>query len=258
LSPTDHLDQLRAATGRLFRSLEGLTDDLAAGPSKLPGWTRGHVLTHLARNADAHWAMTDGALDGRRVPMYEGGRPARNQAIEDGSGRRAAELADDVRKSATRLQSIWHGLAEPEWDLPSEPGGPGSGERPVRENLVARWREVEVHHADLDLGNGSADWSPAYIDMDLPRIVESMPDWATPDAPRLISWFLRDDTTGNAWIVTARGIRPGVGSATHMLHAPGHALLAWLLGREPTAPIQVDRTNDEAVALALPRYFPFR
>ena len=39
-------------------AVRGLTDDAARAPSRLPGWTRGHVLTHLARNAEgtATWS----------------------------------------------------------------------------------------------------------------------------------------------------------------------------------------------------------
>lgn len=262
MRPTDELNHLRAATGLLFRTLEQLTDDLARGPSALPGWSRGHVLTHLARNADAHWRMTDAALDDTLVPMYEGGREARNQAIEEQSGRPARALADDVRASATKLQAQWGQLAEKEWDLLIQPGGPDTPTRTIRDGVLSRWREVEVHHADLDLGYTTADWSPAYVAIDLPRVIESLPGWATPDAPRLMSWFLQDDTTGNTWIVTARGIRSGADEsgadeATHTLHAPGHALLAWLLGRQPAVPVRVDSSPDEAMALALPRYFPF-
>lgn len=256
MSPTEHLNYVRAATGQLFRSLERLTDDLAREPSVLPGWTRGHVLTHLARNADATWRVSDAALDGLKVPMYAGGRDERNRGIDEGAGRSASELIADVRRSATQLQAHWNQLAEAEWQLETQPGGPDTPLRTVADGLLNRWREVAVHHADLNLGYSSADWSPAYIATDLPRVINSMPGWAK-DAPRLMSWFLRDDTTGNAWIVTARGIRPGVGSATHMLHAPGHALLAWLLGRDPTVPIGVERTSDQSTALALPRFFPF-
>lgn len=257
MRPTDHLNHVQAATGSLFRSLERLSDDLARGPSTLPGWTRGHVLAHLARNADAHWRVNESALDEILVPMYEGGREARDRTIDEQAGRAASVLTEDVRTSATKLQAQWGQLAEKEWDLTTQPGGPGAATRTIRDGVASRWREVEVHHVDLDLGYTSANWSPAYVRLDLPRVIESMPGWATPDAPRLMSWFLRNDTTGDAWIVTARGIRPGVGSATHTLHGPGHALLAWLLGRRPTVPIQVERTSDEATALALPRYFPF-
>src|SRR5215472_17296509 len=40
------------ATDRLLASAATLTDAAAREPSLLPGWTRGHVLTHVARNAD--------------------------------------------------------------------------------------------------------------------------------------------------------------------------------------------------------------
>jgi maleylpyruvate isomerase len=255
--PTDDLDHVRAATGQLFRTLERLSDGLAVGPSALPGWTRGHVLSHIARNAEATFRVVDAALEQDLVPMYEGGREARSRAIEEGAGRPARVLADDVRRTATSLQTLWNDLADAEWQFETQPGGPDTDKRVVLDGLYNRWREVEVHHTDLDLGYTSASWPAAYIAMDLPRLIESMPGRATPDAPRLMSWFLRDDTTGKAWIVSARGIRPGVGSATHTLHAPGHALLAWLFGREPSTPVRIERTNDEAVALALPRYFPF-
>lgn len=214
-------------------------------------------MSHLARNAEATFRVVDAALDANLVPMYEGGREARARAIEDGARRPASVLADDARKTATALQTLWNDLADAEWDIETQPGGPDTDKRVVRDGLWNRWREVEVHHTDLDLGYTSANWPAAYIAMDLPRLIQSLPGRATPDAPRLMSWFLRDDTTGNAWIVSARGIRPGVGAATHTLHAPGHALLAWLLGREPLAPIQVERSPDAAVALALTRYFPF-
>lgn len=256
MRPTEDLDHLRAATGQLFRSLERVTDDLARGPSLLPGWTRGHVLTHIARNADAHWRMSDAALDGLSVPMYAGGREERNGAIEAGAGRSARALVDDVRTSATKLQAHWNQLAESEWQLVTRPGGADSPPRTIRDNLLNRWREVEVHHADLDVGYTSADWPAAYVEIDLPRVIDSLPSWGQ-DAPRLMSWLLRDDTSGGSWIVSARGVRPGVGTATHALHAPGHALLAWLLGREPATPIRVERSADESLALALPRYFPF-
>ena len=155
-----------------------------------------------------------------------------------------------------KLQALWGQLADTDWELMTRAGGPGASTRPIRDGVASRWREVEVHHADLDLGFTSAQWSPAYVEMDLPRIVEGLPGRAK-DVPMILSWHLRDDTSGQSWIVSVRGVRPGNGFATHALHAPGHALLAWLLGRQPAVPIQVERSSDESVALALPRYFPF-
>ena len=41
------------ATARLLATARTLDDDAVRAPSPLPGWTRGHVLTHVARNADS-------------------------------------------------------------------------------------------------------------------------------------------------------------------------------------------------------------
>ena len=45
---------VRDASERVSVTIADLTDDGARGPSRLPGWTRGHVLTHLGRNADGN------------------------------------------------------------------------------------------------------------------------------------------------------------------------------------------------------------
>src|SRR5947209_4673969 len=60
--PRDTAD-VHESTDRLLVSLDKLDDDAVGEPSLLPGWTRGHVLAHLARNADAlvnllTWART--------------------------------------------------------------------------------------------------------------------------------------------------------------------------------------------------------
>ena len=48
-----HLDETVVATARYLEALTELSDDDVRAPSLLPGWTRGHVITHVARNADA-------------------------------------------------------------------------------------------------------------------------------------------------------------------------------------------------------------
>jgi maleylpyruvate isomerase len=51
-SPDEVLRDLRSATDHLLTDIDGLPDRAAREPSLLPGWTRGHVLTHIARNAE--------------------------------------------------------------------------------------------------------------------------------------------------------------------------------------------------------------
>lgn len=66
--PTAAIELCRSAHARLAEAVDGLTDEQVRSPSRLPGWTIGHVLTHLARNADGHALRLDGALRGDDVP----------------------------------------------------------------------------------------------------------------------------------------------------------------------------------------------
>ena len=61
---------IAAATGRLLTVAGTLTDAEVAEPSLLPGWTRGHVLTHLARNADGLANLLRWAGTGIETPVY--------------------------------------------------------------------------------------------------------------------------------------------------------------------------------------------
>src|SRR5215472_7044541 len=77
-------NELGTATDSLIESIGGLTDADARGPSLLPGWTRGHVLTHLARNADGGTRLLGWARTG--IPSYEyESVAARAEAIEAGA-----------------------------------------------------------------------------------------------------------------------------------------------------------------------------
>ena len=79
------------ATDRLLASAAALTDASAGEPSLLPGWTRGHVLTHVARNGDGLGNLLRWARTGTETPMYAS-REARRADIEAGAGRSAAEI----------------------------------------------------------------------------------------------------------------------------------------------------------------------
>jgi maleylpyruvate isomerase len=92
---------------RLLADIRALGDDETKAPSALQGWTRGHVLTHLARNADAQGRLLNGALRNERVEQYHGGLAGRAAEIERGADRPAAALVDDVERSAERLAATW-------------------------------------------------------------------------------------------------------------------------------------------------------
>ena len=62
-----------AAQATLLAAIADLTDEVARGPSRLPGWSVGHVLTHLARNADSVVWRLEGAALGELRDQYPGG-----------------------------------------------------------------------------------------------------------------------------------------------------------------------------------------
>lgn len=111
----EHVAGCAAAHQRLLSSLDGLTDNECREPSLLPGWSRGHVLTHLARNADSHTHLLIAAGNGDIAEQYPGGIQARNQAIEDGSNRSAVDLTKDVRSSIYALEAAWAGATLTTW-----------------------------------------------------------------------------------------------------------------------------------------------
>src|SRR6516165_2182531 len=93
------LDRIAAATERLLATTGALTSAQMREPSLLPGWTRGHVLSHIARNADGLRNLLIWARTGTEIPMYASAQ-SRNDDIVAGAGRPAAGLVADVRESA--------------------------------------------------------------------------------------------------------------------------------------------------------------
>jgi maleylpyruvate isomerase len=46
---------------------------------------------------------------------------------------------------------------------------PGLPDFPAEEVLVRRLVELELHHVDLDIGYGPADWPPLFAGLELPE-----------------------------------------------------------------------------------------
>ncbi|MEO3870681.1 maleylpyruvate isomerase N-terminal domain-containing protein [Nonomuraea sp. B12E4] len=67
--------ELASATNRLLATAATLSDADIAAPSRLPGWTRGHVLSHVAQNAGSHLNLLTWARTGIRTPSTPRTRP---------------------------------------------------------------------------------------------------------------------------------------------------------------------------------------
>jgi maleylpyruvate isomerase len=153
--PAPDSAEIEAATSRLLATARTLSDADVLAPSALPGWSRGHVLTHIARNADSLVNLLTWAATGVEHPQYPS-RESRDASIEAGARRPAAEQVADVEASHNRFEDAvsavpaggW--LREVRW-LSGEP-------RPASKILEVRLREVAIHHIDLDAGYAASDW----------------------------------------------------------------------------------------------------
>jgi maleylpyruvate isomerase len=150
------------ATQRYLETVNGLTDRELRGRSVLPGWTRAHVVSHVSRNAEAitrllHWART-----GEPTPMYPS-QGARDREIADGARLPLEVVLSDAVETAAQLEAAARGLREDQLEetvartLDSTPF-------PVRRTGAMRRTEVEVHHADLELGYSAHDWPEDFVD----------------------------------------------------------------------------------------------
>jgi maleylpyruvate isomerase len=181
-------DQIDQATQRLLDIARVITEPDLRAPSLLPGWTRAHVLTHLARNADAMRNALAGVRTGQDRPAYASAE-AREADIEQGAGRRASELAADLADSAMALRTVARQLPDEGWQVPVRMLDTGESFL-AAELLTRRLVEVELHHCDLGAGYGPAYWPAAFAAMELAepmrswrqdRLSHPAPDQAAPD-----------------------------------------------------------------------------
>jgi maleylpyruvate isomerase len=156
--PTTRLAAVYDATTRYLQDLDGLDSGRLAEPSPLPGWTRAHVVAHLAQHALGTARALTGLSQGERLPVYDS-TERRNADIES----TAALSTEELRELSFDACDRWKGAIEAvtDWESVMErtPGGPSFT---AAECIDMRWREVEIHHADLDVGYTATDWPPAF------------------------------------------------------------------------------------------------
>ena len=191
-------------------------DDAFAAPSGLPDWTRAHVLTHVARNADAMANLVDWARTGTPTPAYAS-REQRDADIATGAKRSPAEIRADVIASSDRLAALVRDMPAHAWSATVL--NTRGVEMPASDVLWFRAREVWIHAVDLDAG-------ASFADLPRPMLHELLTDVtatfaARPDFPRLV---LVPGDEQRTWAV-------GEGPDAIEVHGPVAELAAWLLGR---------------------------
>jgi maleylpyruvate isomerase len=118
------------------------------GRSRLPGWTRGHVVTHVARNAEALSRLLTWARTGIETPMYPSAQ-ARERDIEAGAARPQAEQLDDLRSTGAAFAATAQQLSADDW---ATTVGTRHGPMPASSVPWARVRELWLHLVDLGAG----------------------------------------------------------------------------------------------------------
>ncbi len=202
-------------------------DDAFAAPSALPGWSRAHVLSHIARNADAMINLLTWAATGTETPAYAS-TDARNADIEAGATRAPAEIRDDVVASSDRLATVVRKLPKEAWGrhITNVQGR----EIPATDIPWMRAREMWIHAVDLDIGASFGDLPP-------PMLTELLGDVAAAMGTREGCPAMRLVAEGRTWAV---GEEHGTGTGTVTVTGSAPDLAAWLLGRSKGKELRAD------------------
>ena len=216
------LPLVREASERLDQAVAGLDEGTIHQPSRLPGWSRAHLVTHLARNADALVNLLTWARTGVEHPMYAS-RADRDADIEEGADRLAKVLQEDLLAASERFMVAATGLPPRAWTA-------AVTTRMQKSVLAAevpsmRLHEVWVHLVDLDVGFSFAEIPGAHLETLVSGALSGFTD--RQDVPSARLTVALPDGRERVW-------RLGGGHDDRTPEVAGCAadVLAWLTGRE--------------------------
>lgn len=214
--PRDRLEWMRDGEAFFLGGLDSLGDDDLREPSRLPGWSRAHVVSHFSRNARALMNLLDWARTGVATPMYPSVE-ARAEGIEQGSHQSAAELRAEAHAVSRQLQEACAAMPDDAWngEIRTALGRATTG----AEVPWMRVRETWVHAIDLDAS----------------RRLEQIPDAISVALIDEVSATLnsRDDCPGVVLRASdsARDWTMGAPEGAVTLKGPQAAILGWVTGR---------------------------
>lgn len=198
----------------LFTSRTDPGQSALAEPSGLPGWTRKHVLAHVAANADALGNLIRWAAAGEPTPMYAS--PADRAGIERGRQLPARDLTAWLRRSADALEEAMTRLSGAQWQAPVLTAQGRTV--PATEVPWMRAREVYVHAVDLATGLTFAGLPAGFLTALCDDVAAKR---SAGPGPALV---LTATDTGGQWKL------PGTGEAV-TLAGPLAEITAYLTGR---------------------------
>ncbi|WP_307795447.1 maleylpyruvate isomerase family mycothiol-dependent enzyme [Actinacidiphila acididurans] len=218
-APIDLLNVYAEGQTRLRGLLTGLTDEALRAPSALPGWTRGHVLTHMEGVGLALARQARYALRGRTVEVYDGGRASRDAAIEAGHRRSVEVLTAALSAALDETEASWAAVGPEDWGRPVS-----YRDGVLLDAGLAWWRELEIHSTDALLGRSTTDWSPEFCAHLVDYLGRRVP------AGLHVTLTATDGPATWTW---------GSGTPLHVEGATTD-LAAWLAGRHPVGALTGD------------------
>lgn len=208
-------------------------------PSALPGWTRGHVLAHIAGISNAMARQLEYAARGETVELYDGGYDGRTKAIEICAGHALAQHRADVDSALERALRAFDALDD-------DASGAGGWHAPIsyRGGVVldggfALWRELVIHSSDLNTGRGPETWSRQFCE-------------------HLFSFLAARVPEDQRLVLQPLGLPPvtiGNGGRSTVVSGMVTDIAAWLAGREPS--LGSLRASAAADSVDLPELLPW-
>ncbi|MFJ7748329.1 maleylpyruvate isomerase family mycothiol-dependent enzyme [Arthrobacter sp. NPDC097144] len=244
------MSYLESAAAGFMEHADCLQNADVRDASRLPGWSRGHIMAHVAGVADAMERQLRYAADGETIGLYDGGSDGRNRAIDEGAVRSAEQHRQQLGASLNSALSAFRNLQESDWRTPiSYRGGV------VRDGGLALWRELVIHGTDLGTGGEADAWSPQLCEHLFGFLAARVPSGVRLRiqprgmAPRVLAAVPLE--SGSA----ADGSTVVVGGNTVSVDGMATDIAAWLAGRTPNlGSLRVEADTD---AVDLPNLLPW-
>lgn len=202
------LSRLGREATMLEATVASLSEDELRAPSLCEGWSRAHVVAHLASNGRALVRLVDWAVSGEEQQLYAS-REARDREIDELATLPREELVTRLREAdeyfAVQSERLSGELAVESVDLHGK-------EIPVTSIVALRIAEVVVHHHDLDTA-----WTLEEADPDslLNAVEAAVRTMRAKDAPGMT-------------LVTEERDEWVVGDGSLRVESDREGLLAWL------------------------------
>jgi maleylpyruvate isomerase len=215
---TATLPWMREGTALLLGVADRLTETDLRAPSHLPGWTRAHVIGHVARNAEALVRLATWARTGVATPMYAD-REQRATEIESSAALPPDVLREQLKSTAAELEDALAALDATAWQ--TEVKSALGRTIPAAEIPWMRVREVWLHAVDLASGTTFSDLPAPLIDTLLDDVTTTLS--TRPGCPPV---RLTPTDRARTWEFSSP-----TAEAPNVVEAPATELLAWTTGR---------------------------